>query len=243
MCSSGRRSSRALRAVLAVALVAGCSAGPGDRGSLHTVLVSPTDVALSWAADDPSAAGHTVEYATDPAGPFTILAFVPAGRTGYTHPRLMPRTTFYYRTRPYYGPVSNVVTVTLPPGTLDDPTGDSAGDSAGGRQPDWAAPQALPQPSAARSAGGAPTGLTATVHDANGIRFTWTDHASDETGYLLEVKPVGSADFTVVDVLDPDVDAVGFVLTSPSGKAAAYRVRAFRYGLPSEVVSATTGTA
>jgi hypothetical protein len=233
MCSSGRRSSRALRAVLAAALVAGCSAGPRDRGSLHAVLVSPTDIAVSWAADDPSAAGRTVEYATDPAGPFTILAFVPAGRTTYTHPRLMPQTTFYYRTRPYYGPVSNVVTVTLPPGALDDTTDDG--------QPDWAAPRSLPQPSAARSPGGAPTGLSATVKDANGIRFTWADHDSDGTGYLLEVKPSGSADFTVVDVLDPDVNAVGFVVTSPSGKAAAYRVRAFRYGPPSEVVSETTG--
>lgn len=213
-------------------VAAGCSS-PAATGPLHAVLVSPTDVALNWTEDDPAAAGRTVEYATVPGGPFTILAFVPAGTTAYKHPSLMPHTAFYYRTRPYYGPVSNAVAVTLPPGAVsdDDPA----------NVPDWAAPQVLPKPAVSRASMGAPTGLVGTVHDANGIEFTWTDHASDEAGYLLEVRPEGSAAYTVVDVLDPGVDAVGFVATSPDQKHATYRVRAYRYGQPSPVVSATTG--
>ena len=225
---------RVLATLLGVAvLAAGCTHSAGSGGQLTGALVSPTDVALSWAPGDPSAAGHTVEYANTPDGPFTILDFVPAGRTSYTHPSLMPRTTFYYRTRPYYGPVSNVVTVTLPLGGQAD---------TGNGQPDWAAPGKRPEAAVTGTPGGAPTGLTARVHDPTGILLTWTDRASDETGYLLEVRPSGSATFAVVDVLDPDVNAVGYVVTDPNGRTAAYRVRAFRYGPPSNVVEETTGT-
>jgi hypothetical protein len=221
------------RLLLLVALVAAGCSSPAAPGPLQAVLVSPTDVALHWTENDPAAAGRTVEYATTPAGPFTILAFVPAGTTGYTHPSLMPRTTFYYRTRPYSGPVSNAVAVTLPPGALSD---DDPADA-----PDWAAPRKVPQPSVSYGPGAAPTGLVGTVHDANGILLRWTDHASDESGYLLEVRPAGSNAYTVVDVMDPDVDSVGFVATSPDQKRATYRVRAYRFGRPSPVVSATTG--
>jgi hypothetical protein len=221
------------RLLLLVALVAAGCSSPAATAALQAVLVSPTDVAVRWTEDDPAAAGRTVEYATTPEGPFTILAFVPAGTATYTHPSLMPRTTFYYRTRPYRGPVSNEVTVLLPPGALPDEDTDTG--------PDWAAPRKVPRPSASHAPGAAPTGLTGTVHDANGVALAWTDHASDETGYLLEVRPSDRAAFTVVDVLDPDVDAVGFVATAADQKRATYRVRAFRYGPPSTVVSATTG--
>src|SRR2546423_909679 len=94
--------------------------------------------------------------------------------------------------------------------------------------------------SAASPSGGAPTDLTATVKDANGIQFTWTDHASDEEGYLLEVRPAASPAFTVADVLDRDINSCGLV-TLPNEKHAWYRVRPFYYGAQSNVVHASIG--
>src|SRR5947209_6380879 len=139
----------------------------------------------------------------------------------------MPQTAFYYRVRPVYGPASGSVDVTLPDGSFDE--------NAHQSDPDWAAPRVLPRAAVARQsvrAGGAPTDLKAAVMDANGIRFTWTDHASDEEGYLLEVKPAGTTDFGVAVTLDPDITSFGLV-TLPTEKRGSYRVRAYYYGTPS----------
>jgi len=76
---------------------------------------------------------------------------------------------------------------------------------------------------------------------ANGIRFRWTDRATDEEGQLLEARPEGSSEFRVVAVLDPDVNSFGLV-TLPHEKRAWYRVRAFAYGPPSGVAHQHTGS-
>lgn len=78
--------------------------------------------------------------------------------------------------------------------------------------------------------------------EANGIRFTWTDHASDERGQLLEDRPRGSRWFRPVAVLDPGITSFGLV-TLAEEKHASYRVRAFRYGPASNVARLTTGQA
>lgn len=99
--------------VVALALLAGCSTAAPQPGFTAT-LVSPTDIELAWPDDDPAAAGTMVEYATDPAGPWTTLQFLPAHRSSYRHPDLIPETPFYYRVRPFYGPVSPEVLVGQP---------------------------------------------------------------------------------------------------------------------------------
>jgi hypothetical protein len=240
-----------------VAGLAGCSTaksnpapGPGPSpGRLAATLVSPKEVKLEWKADEPDAAGRIVEYATDPDGPFTVLQFLPPTQTSFTHPDLMPDADFYYRVRTFYGPASEPVDITLPPGELKDdgPAGDE----------DWTAPRKLPQASHARqpirtaataatataataTAAAAPTDLRGTVVDPNGITFTWADNASDEEGYLFEVKPQGGAVFRVVASLEADVNAFGLV-TMPNEKVASYRVRAFYYGPASNVVHEKTG--
>jgi hypothetical protein len=226
-----------LLALLAMA-VAGCAGGtaaPAVR--LTATLAGPTHVTLRWQGVDRAAAGTVVEFATEPAGEFAVLEFEPPGRDTLDHPDLMPDTTFYYRVRPYYGPASATVAVALPPGAFDE--------NAHRDDPDWGAPRTLPGGSAptgsVRVAGqGVPADLRATVVDPNGIRFTWTDHARDEDGYLVEVRRAGAAEFRVAAVLDPDVNAYGLV-TLPEEKRAEYRVRAFSYGPPSNLAHQTTG--
>ncbi|WP_273935095.1 hypothetical protein [Kutzneria chonburiensis] len=70
--------------------------------------------------------------------------------------------------------------------------------------------------------------------------FTWTDNAADEEGYLLEDQPAGAADYKVVAVLDRDINSFPLI-TLPDENTASYRVRAFYYGPPSNVVTRRTG--
>jgi hypothetical protein len=238
---------RLLAAVLLTVSLAGCQHAVAQNSptlrpeiQLSAKLTSPTDIDLQWQGTDPAAAGLVVEFATDRHGPYADLQFVPPGQTTYRHPDLMPDTTFCYRVMPFYGPASGAVDVTLPPGDFDE--------NAHRDNPDWAAPRTRPDPGAAKQSilqpgtatAGTPTDLHATIMDPNGITFTWTDHASDEDGYLIEVKPAGSLTFGVVAVLAADVNSYGLV-TLPSEKRASYRVRAFYYGAPSNVAQQTTG--
>jgi hypothetical protein len=224
-------------AVLAAGTLAGCQDAPDIH--LAARLTSPTDVVLQWSGTDPAAAGLAVEYATEQAGPYTNLAFLPARRTTFTHPDLMPETTFFYRVRPFYGPASPAVEVTLPPGEYDE--------TAHRDDPDWAAPRTVADQTVTaksirdpKTVGvAAPGDLRAKVADPNGIAFTWRDRASDEEGYLVEARPAGSTEFSPVAVLDPQVNSFGLV-TLPTEKRASYRVRAFYYGQPSNVASRTT---
>jgi hypothetical protein len=218
-------------------VLTGCGAAPAEpvRGTrLAAALTSPTDIALRWQGTEPDIAGRVVEFATEPSGPWTVLEFTQPDRTTFTHPDLMPETPFYYRVRPFSGPASDWVDVTLPAGPLTD---DDAGNDH-----EWAVPRVLPGgPPATASArtGGRPTEFTAIVKHANGIAFTWTDNANGEEGYLIEVRPAGK-EVRVAAVVDPNVNATGLV-TLPDEKVASYRVRAFHYGQSSNLVNLRTG--
>jgi hypothetical protein len=235
---------RILSALLLLALLGGCAstatatrpAGPVPAVQLTATLVSPTNITLSWNDSGPAPAGRVVEYATAPNGPFTPLGFLPPTQTTFTHDNLMPTTTFYYRVRPFYGPASNTVDVSLPPGAYDD---QAQADQS------WAAPRTVPGDPVAKQSirdarTGAPTNLTATIVNANGIKLAWTDHAADADGYLVESKPAGSTDFNAIELLAPNINTCGIV-TLPSEKNAAYLIRAFYYGHSSDVAHRTTG--
>jgi hypothetical protein len=111
--------------VLVALLAAGCSASaPGFAAS----LTSPTDVLLSWPDDG---AGHRVEYANGPAGPWTTLRFLPPHVTSYHHPDLIPETPFYYREQPFTGPVSTELQTATSGDTVTFTWADRSPDEAG----------------------------------------------------------------------------------------------------------------
>ncbi|MFB9683827.1 fibronectin type III domain-containing protein [Amycolatopsis plumensis] len=169
--------------VLVALLAAGCSA---PAPSFTATLTSPTDVVLGWPDDG---AGHRVEYANDPAGPWTTLRFLPAHTTSYHHPDLIPETPFYYRVQPFTGPVS--------------------------------------------------TDLS-TVVSGDTVTFTWADRASDEAGFLLEIRRPGAPEFDPVEVTGPDVTTCALSLL-PGEAGSAFQLRALHYGPLSPVVHQSTG--
>ncbi|SEQ75865.1 hypothetical protein SAMN05216188_1053 [Lentzea xinjiangensis] len=197
---------------------------------LTSELTSPVDVALRW-RPEAGAAGQVVEYANAAGGDYVVLEFAPPSRGSYRHPDLIPDTPFYYRVRPVHGPASATVDIALPPG-------DEVPETDGH---EWARPRGsgggahpLSSPEAA------PGRLVAEVKHANGILLTWEDRAEGEEGYLVELKPEGAADYRVAARLDPDVTSFGLI-TLPDEKTATYRVRAFRFGAPSNLTHQRTG--
>ncbi|RSN29677.1 hypothetical protein DL990_26260 [Amycolatopsis sp. WAC 01416] len=203
--------------LLAVAFVSGCGGEPGFTAT----LTDPVNVDLSWPDDDPNVAGRIVEYTTDPRGEYTILRFVPPRQTTYRHPDLMPETRFYYRIRPFYGAVSDAVTVSGPP-----------------------APAASGPAVSLRTPGGsaAPASFRAEPAPEGMVRFSWTDHSTDEDGFLVEIKKSGAAEFVPVEVSDPGTTSAGLA-SMPGEEGASYRLRAFYYGPASPVLDRTTGKA
>lgn len=197
-------------------MVAGCAPAAAQGIQLSSAL-SGDDVTLTW---DGHPNDVVVEFATEPAGQYTVLGFLPKSQHTYVHPDLMPATTFYYRVRPIEGPVSGATTAV------------PATDRVEGE--DWLVPRTVPDPRAAPSPGGRPANLRVESVTADGLRLTWTDNSTDEAGFLVERKT--GKGFEVVFVVDPDVNYAGLIAPA----ADAYRVRAFHYGEMSNVVSERT---
>ncbi len=74
----------------------------------------------------------------------------------------------------------------------------------------------------------------------DGVQVTWTDNASDEAGYLIEVQETPENPFVVLFVVDPDVNTVGLI-TTPAQHTGTFRVRAYRFGERSNVTEEETG--
>nr|WP_143086192.1 fibronectin type III domain-containing protein [Amycolatopsis saalfeldensis] len=192
--------------------------------ALTATLTSPTDIVLHWPAAGTGVAGHLLEYANATDGPWTTLQFLPQDQTSYTHPDLIPETPFYYRVRPFSGPVSAAINV--------GPTAASSGTAPS--QPSTAgAPAPVLTPDA-------PTDLRATPGEDSSVVFTWTDHTTGEAGFLLELRKPGTTGFTPVEVTDPDTTTCALSLL-PGEQGSDFRVRALAYGPLSPVVHRTTG--
>ena len=217
-------------------------APPKPEIHVTATLTSPVDVVVESKGHSPHAAGHIVEFATEPNGTWTTLEYLLPARTRYQHPNVVPETTFYYRARDYFGPASSPIEMSMP----EPPKGENIDADPH----DWAEPKRLPMAAAvetrpiqtetAAAAGGAPTDLKGVVKHSKGIHFTWTDRATDEQGYLLEARPDGAPEFGVVALIDRDMNSFGLI-TLPHEKRAAFRIRAFYFGPASNVAKATSG--
>ncbi|MET0532712.1 MAG: fibronectin type III domain-containing protein [Steroidobacter sp.] len=243
----------ALLPALIGALV-GCSRStPGsvetDAIRLTASLVSPVDIALEWHAPATGVAGHVLEYTNRPGTEdYVPLGFFPPNHTTFTHLRLIPETEFYYRVRPYFGPVSNAVEVSLP----KELTAEAY--AAAYALPEdyrWAPPAIVPESSnvtgksirnTTTSADAAPANLQAELvtHTVSGFKLAWTDRSNDEQGFFLEGKREGAAEYQVYALLEPNINSFGWAFEPPE-KTGSFRIRAYYYGEPSNVVTLLTG--
>ncbi|MFD9962727.1 fibronectin type III domain-containing protein [Amycolatopsis sp. NPDC058986] len=216
---------RRLLVLLAAYLAAaGCAApAPAPRresaAGLTATLTTPLDIVLRW-PDDPAAAGTMLEFATDPNGPYTTLQYLPPHLTTYTHPDLLPQTSFYYRIRPFFGPASAPL--------------------ADGTQPAAPPPAGAPVPVRTPGDAAAPVGLHSAREADGTLKFTWADRTTDEEGFLLEQRKPGTAMFAPVEVTGANTTSCE-LSTLPGEEGAAYRVRAFFTGPPSPLAHQTTG--
>jgi hypothetical protein len=220
-----------LRIATAAALLAvltGCShtsqpVGAPAEPHLEATLVSPVDITLDWSGTPSDTSSTIVEFATEPTGRYTVLDFVAPAQHTFKHPDLMPNTPFYYRVTPVHGPVSAAVDVQLPAATTFTARTTSAA-----------------HPGSVRTGAGTPTDVTAKSVSADGVRVSWTDNASDEDGYLLEIKASGEPQYRVVGVIDPN-STFTELSTLPAERKASYRIRAYYRGTPSNLAHQTTG--
>lgn len=236
--------------LLAVALT-GCAVSKSKDASsppiqLTATLLSPTTIQVQWRDQDSRAAWHTVEYANDTNGPFIILDFMLPQQTTFTHSNLMPQTPFYYRVRAVWGPASTPLVVSLPEGLSPE---EYARRYEEKEDYSWAVPATNPAgkvtTASVRTAGNAarPTDFRASMvtNTVSGFKITWADHASDEDGELLEVKPDGSPDYFVTALLQPGINTMGYAFAPPRRKATL-RIRSFYYSNTSNIAGQTTGS-
>jgi hypothetical protein len=212
-------------------------------------MVSSVDIALEWHDPATHVAGHILEYTNHPEKEeYVPLGFFPPNRSRFAHSRLIPETKFYYRVRPYYGPVSNPVEVSLPTELTAEAY---AAAYALPEDYQWASPATVPESSNVTKtsirnmttrADAAPSNLKAELatHTVSGFKLTWTDRSADEEGFFLERKREGSSEFLVCALVEPNINSFGWAFEPPE-KTGSFRIRAYYYGEPSNVVMLLTG--
>src|SRR6185369_8338742 len=85
-----------------------------------------------------------------------------------------------------------------------------------------------------------PANFVAKLESPRVVDFVWKDRAGDEDGFFLEASDKPDGDFKVVSYLDPNTTSYQIPLL-PEEKKIYFRVRAFIYGKPSNLVTLDTG--
>jgi FtsP/CotA-like multicopper oxidase with cupredoxin domain len=180
-------------------------------------------VVLTWEDNSSNETGFMVQRSLSGGGPWTTLATVGRDIKTYSDRIGNTNTSYYYKII-----AVNIVGDTLTPGfpTVTMKSGDSNIVNTGTTQAN------IP---------GSPTGLTAVVQPGPQVLLTWTDNASNESGFLVE-RRVGTGVFTLLTTV-PARNNTGSVsytdMNVLPGTTYDYRVAAIN----SEGTSAYSNTA
>lgn len=166
-------------------------------------------VSLTWADNSANETGFTIERAADPAFSTGITSFsLGAGVTAYNDTSFNRQLTYYYRVF-----AANVVGDTQTPGFPVTAANSGYSNSVRiGQDPTPAAP----------------TNLTAQLQAGPGIRLTWTDNATNETGFAVERTDNGGP-FVQIAAVGPRNNTGSVTYTDTAiigGGSYGYRVRA-----------------
>jgi hypothetical protein len=222
-------------------------AGPSD---LVATMPDPYNVHLQWKNHATADGGAMVEFQLYPKGAslpaeergqFLILAFLDPKADTFRHENLGSETVLSYRIHPYFGNCTAPVAITTgskaatekeaeePEGPLDDP---EKNPKAGSGLKSIRTLRTL--------ADAAPTNLSVSLSHATHAVIRWRDCAVDADGYLVEISQYADHDFQVCALLPPHTTSFRKIALRPETKLY-FRVRAFFYGPPSNVVTKTTG--
>lgn len=151
---------------------------PAAPSGLLASATSATAIGLTWADNANNETGYYIERSLD-GTTFSQIASVGANTTSYSNTGLSASTKYYYRVRAY-NTAGNSAYTTVASATT----------------------QAMPTVPVA------PTGLAATASSASAIGVTWTDNATNETGYYVQRSTDGT-NFTQVGSVGAGVASYG----------------------------------
>jgi Domain of unknown function (DUF1929)/Glyoxal oxidase N-terminus/Fibronectin type III domain/Galactose oxidase, central domain len=183
---------------------------PAAPTDLSASAVSTSQINLSWTDNASNETGFRIERSSDGTS-FTEISTVGANVTTYADTGLSASTQYWYRVRAYNG---------------SGPSNSSNQASATTLAP--------PQPPAA------PTDLNTAVVSSSQINLTWSDNASNETGYQIERSPDGTS-FTEISTVGANVTTYADTGLSASTQHW-YRVRAYNGAGLSNYSNSASGT-
>ena len=171
-----------------------------------------TQVALAWAPSaETNLLGYLVYRASTAAGPFTRLIPLPQASTTYTDATVTAGLSYTYLVR-------TLKLETSPGGTYENP-------SVG----------AFVTLAAAAGAGAAPnnpSSLTVAQSSSTNAWLSWTDNASNETGFRIERKTNAGGSFAAIGTVGTSV--TNFTDPGPFAHGNVYYYRVVATGSPSD---------
>jgi C1A family cysteine protease len=170
---------------------------PAAPTNLAASAVSSSQINLTWADNADNETGVKIERSPDGAT-WTQIAAAAANATSYSDTGLTASTSYTYRVRAH----------------------NDGGDS------DYSN-TAIAMTQAAPTTPAAPTNLTATAISRTGINLTWTDNATNETGYYVQrCKGATCTNFARIATLGANVTSYS---NTGLTRATTYRYRVYAY--------------
>jgi hypothetical protein len=229
--------------LLVLALTACSTVDSGDPEALAApshltaTLVDSNDNYLRWRNNATQAAGYWIEFST-PGDDFIKLDAVWPDSNSFRHRNVAKDTQFIYRVRPFFGRASDWVRIATGPAPRE---GTRVREVEGPLSPSGTETNSRPSRSLRSTltiAEAAPASLSAGLSSATNVDLRWEDRAKDEDGYLVEMKTDLNEVPMIFALLPPD--STSFKKTHlPPGTGCDFRVRAFFYGSPSNLASAS----
>ncbi len=174
----------------------------GPAAPSNFTAVLGNSIDLAWQDNSNGTASFEIER-TNNGGAWTQIATPVAGSTAHTDTAVAPSHTYGYRLRAVGGAIPSAWVLSTPETVL--------------------VPAAVPN---------APANLTAVLQSGPQVSLTWTDYATDETGFEVERSISGSGSWT--QIATPAVNSQSYAdTTMPVGEAYDYRVRAVNAAGPS----------